>query len=147
MNLRRLPSCNFGRTRAASYSKKVELRFLFWGRAQTSLPLLPGTSAADASTERLRHHDPAPAAFSGPAPPGRLLLLRGKVSGGVEGAASHRGDRDHRPQRRSLAALLPRSPGQTQLPQGAHHRVVGRFPCPPSFSSPAAAAVQKVNGI
>lgn len=59
--------------------------------------------------------------------PSRVLLFGGKIPGGVENAASHGGDRDPGQEQRSLPAVLPRSSGETQLPQRSHLCVVG-FP-------------------
>lgn len=86
--------------------------------------------------------------------PSRELLFGGKIPGRVENAASHGGDRDPGPEQRSLPAVLPRSSGETQLPQRSHLCVVG-FPARlcglfvggSACFNPTVAAVQKVNGI
>lgn len=79
------------------------------------------------------HHVTSLSAFRGLYSADRLLLLRGKVSGGVEDAASDGGDRDPGQKRSPLAALLPRSSGEAQLPQRSHLRVVGS----PAWTLPA----------
>lgn len=58
--------------------------------------------------------------------PNRELFFRGDLRGGVGDAGAHPGDRHHRPERSALPALLPRSSGETQLPQRAHLHLVGQ---------------------
>lgn len=74
------------------------------------------------------HHVTSLSRFSGLDFPGRELLFGGEVSGGVENAASHRGYRYHSQKRSPFPAVLPRSTGETQLPQRSHLCVVG-FSC------------------
>lgn len=99
------------------------------------------------------HHDTSLSSFGGLRVPGWVLLFGGEVSGGVENAASHRGYRYHSEKRCSLPAVLPRSSGETQLPQRSHLCVVGFLRGPAAclygglFFCPTIAAVQKVNGI
>lgn len=57
-----------------------------------------------------------------------MLLFRGNVSRGVEDAASYGGYRYPSPEHCALPAVLPRSSGETQLPQRSHLCVVG-FSC------------------
>lgn len=73
-----------------------------------------------------RHVAPLPDfCFSGLAIPDPMLFLRGEISRRVENAASDGGGRHHSQERRSLAALLPRSPGEARLPERSHLGVVG----------------------
>lgn len=59
--------------------------------------------------------------------PNSELFFRGELHGGVGDAGTHRGDRHPRPERSALSALLPRSSGETQLPQRAHLHLVGHL--------------------
>lgn len=93
------------------------------------------------------HHVTLLSPFRGSALPGTVLLLGGKVSGGVEHAAAHRGDRGPGQERGALPALLPRRPGEAQLPQRSHLCVVGSLHALLGSVYRGVSFLSKVNGI
>lgn len=102
----------------------------------SAAPLIASAPPHSASQHNHDHVDPLSAGGGPASRPLRQLLFGGEVSGGVENAASHGGCGDHRPERCALAALLPRRPGETQLPQRSHLPVVGScFSCSVSLYS------------
>ncbi len=100
-----------------------ECPFFSW-TADASCSYVLCRSAAD-SYPHSSHHVTPLSAFRGLCCPGWVLLFRRKVSGGVEDAASYGGCRYHSQKHCSFPAVLPRSSGETQLPQRSHLCVVG----------------------
>lgn len=127
------------------------LFFFFPWTADASSSSVLRRSAVDSSPHSFHHVTPL-STFGGLGLPSWVLLFGGMVPGGVENAASHGGRRYRSQKQRSFPAVLPRSSGETQLPQRSHLCLVGFFlhgHCGGLgfLFYPFIAAVQKVNGI